>query len=447
MSVALRPITRQTSASRYGRRSIFGTFLLGFLSLPSAGCENKSLEPSVVELHGAGSTFPAPLYERWFNRMAEEHPGLSIRYDEIGSGSGIRQFIDELVDFAASDDPLSDQEIAQVDRGVRQLPMTSGAIVLAYNLRDANGNPVTDLRLSRKAYAGIFLGEIRTWLDEEITRYNPKTAFPDLPIQVEYRLDSSGTTSALTRHLSAINQAWKEGPGIGKMVTWPVGAGMPKSRGVSRGLEQVPGSIGYLSYAYARQEGLSMAILENKAGSFIAPNLNSIQLALSELDLDISKSRAFLADPLGDTAYPIVTYSWILCYRVYEDPSKVGMLKKLFSYGLGEGQEASEELGYVALIDPVAQNAKGVLDSISVTSSADSATAIPVSDSESASGPISQAVIDTVHKVDGAENTKTTPEDLSDMKADDADDVSVKNASEKQGNDTSSSEQPKLGEF
>ena len=387
-----------------------------------------------------------PLYERWFNRMAEERPGLSIKYEEIGSGAGVRQFIDELVDFAASDDPLSDQEIAQVDRGVRQVPMTSGAIVLAYNLRDANGDPVTDLRLSRKAYAGIFLGEIRTWLDEEITRHNPNVAFPDLPIQVEYRLDSSGTTSALTRHLSEISRKWKEGPGIGKMVDWPVGAGMPKDRGVSRGLEQVPGSIGYLSYAFAKQEGLPMAILENKAGSFIAPNLKSIQLGLSELSLDISRSGEFLADPIGQTAYPIVTYSWILCYRVYEDPDKVALLKELFSYGLGEGQDSSEELGYVALMDGVVQNARPVLESIYLPSSADTATAIPVADSESASDPISQSVIEAVQEVDrdNAQRTETPREDLSDVKADD---VSVKDASEKQENDTSSSDQPKRGGF
>jgi len=220
---------------------------------------------------------------------------------------------------------------------------------------------------------------------------------------------------------------------------------MPRNRGVSRGLKQVPGSIGYLSYAFAKQEGLQMAILENKAGSFVAPNMESIQVGLSELSLGISESRAFVTDPLGETAYPIVTYSWILCYRVYEDRDKIAMLKELISYGLGEGQEFSEALGYVALMDVVAQNARGVLDSITLPSSADTATSIPVANGDSASDPISQALIEAVEEVEGdaAEKTQTPPENLSDVKADD---VSAKDASEKQEDDTSSSEQPKRGE-
>ena len=433
------PIACQSSPGWAHWRSWIGTVLLSCLSLPFAGCDSESDAPPVVELHGAGSTFPSPLYERWFSRMMEENPELSIKYEEIGSGSGVQQFIDELVDFAGSDDPLSKQEIALVDRGVRQVPMTSGAIVLAYNLRDTNGNPVTGLRLSRSAYAGIFLGEIRTWRDEEITRHNPNIAFPDLPIQVEYRLDASGTTSALTRHLSEVSQKWKQGPGIGKTVIWPVGAGMPKDRGVSRALKQVPGSIGYLSYANAKQEGLAVAILENKAGSFVAPNINSIQQGLSELSVNISESRAFVADPFGESAYPIVTYSWILCYRIYEDPQKIAMLKELLSYGLGEGQEFSEELGYVALVDVVAENAKSVLDSMTMSSNADTATSIRRDDIGSASDPISQAVIEAVREVEGdaAEKTETPTEDPSDVEADDV--------SANQEDDSSSSGNQKRG--
>ena len=235
MRTALRPCTGESRTSLVPWRSVVGTVVLGCFSLLHAGCDSQSLAPPVIELHGSGATFPTPLYEHWFSHMVEEHPDLKINYEEVGSGAGVQQFIDDLVDFAASADPLSDAEIAKVDRGVRQIPMTSGAIVLAYNLRDANGKPITELRLSRKAYTGIFLGDIRSWQDEEIVRHNPNLALPDLPIQVEYRLDSSGTTSALTRHLSAISEKWKEGPGIGKTVIWPVGAGMPRDRGVIRG--------------------------------------------------------------------------------------------------------------------------------------------------------------------------------------------------------------------
>lgn len=439
------PIACQSGTSRGRWQALLKIALLFCLSLPFAGCDSESQAPTALELHGAGATFPAPLYERWFSNFVERHPELTIKYEEIGSGSGVRQFIDELVDFAASDEPLSNQEVALVDRGVRQVPMTSGAIVLAYNLRDVNGNPITDLRLSRKALAGIFLGEIRNWLHEEIKRHNPRVAFPDLPIQVEYRLDSSGTTSALTRHLSEISPAWREGPGSGKTVIWPVGAGMPSDSGVSRGLRQVPGAIGYLSYAFAKREGLPMAILENKAGMFVEPTNDSIQLGLRELGSSINESRPFVADPIGENAYPIVTYSWILCYRVYEDPDKIAMLQELLSYGLGEGQEFSEELGYVALMDVVAQNAMGVLASIALPSSADTATAIPVAERKSASDPIAQSVIEAVREVDGdvPERKEFPAEDLSDVKADD---VSAKDASKNQEDDDASSEQLKRGE-
>ncbi len=353
----LRTNAWESTTLRARWRSAVGTFVLGCFSFLFVGCESQSRTPPVVELHGAGSNFPLPLYRRWFNQLVDEHPAQVIKYEEIGSGAGVEQFIDELVDFAASDDPLSKDEIAQVDRGVRQMPMTSGAIVLAYNLDDTNGSPVTNLRLSRKALVGIFLGEIRSWRDEEITRHNPNVAFPELPIQVEYRLDASGTTSALTRHLSEISPEWRDGPGIGKTVVWPIGAGMPKDHGVARGLRQVPGSIGYLSYAFAKQEKLPMAILENKAGSFVTPNLDSTRRGLSGSSVDNREAKAAVADPVGDQAYPIVTFSWILCYRVYDDPEKLAMLKQLISFGLQDGQQYSQELGYVALTDAIVQNA------------------------------------------------------------------------------------------
>ncbi len=240
------------------------------------------------------------------------------------------------------------------------------------------------------------MGQIRSWLDEEITRHNPDVSFPDLPIQVEYRLDSSGTTSALTRHLSQISQDWKEGPGIGKTVILPVGAGMPKNRGVARGLKQVPGSIGYLSYAFAKQEKLSMAILENRAGQFVAPDLDSIQIGLHGSGVSISEVRDFVTDPKGDGAYPIVTYSWLLCYHVYDDPAKLAMLQELISYGLQDGQQYSGELGYVALLEEVSRSALTVSKSITLPQNADTATSIPVSEIEHLPPDTSGAVIDEV---------------------------------------------------
>jgi phosphate transport system substrate-binding protein len=327
--------------------------------------------------------------------------------------------------------------------------------VLAFNLHDANGKPITELRLSRKAYTGILLGQIRSWRDDEITRHNPGVAFPDLPIQFEYRLDASGTTSALTRHLSEVSQDWKNGPGIGMSVIWPVGAGMPKDRGVARGLRQVPGSIGYLAYAFARNEGLPMAILENKSGAFVAPDLDSIQLGLSGLSWTISESQAFVTDPLGEGAYPIVTYSWILCYRVYEDPQKLAMLKELISYGLNDGQQLSHDLGYVALMAVVADNAVTALDDITLPQNADAATSIPVSKAGSAPDSITKAVIEVVEEVEGVSpvepateaEERTDDDSVTETAVKEEDDVSVKDAAaENDGDDASRTEEQKRGE-
>jgi phosphate transport system substrate-binding protein len=406
MSTILRPLACERSARRLRWRSVLATFTFGYVSLLIAGCESDSMTAPVVELHGAGSAFPTPLYRLWLAEVSQQQPNLSIDYDEIGSGAGVQRFTDELVDYAASDAPLSEEEIAQVDRGVRQFPMTSGAIVLVYNLLDQNGDPIPNLRLSRGALAGIFLGEIRSWQDKEITRHNPKVAFPDLPIQVEYRLDSSGSTTALTRHLSAISQQWKEGPGIGKTVIWPTGAGMPKDVGVARGVGQVLGSIGYVSYGFARQAKLPMATLENKAGSFVAPNLKSMQLGLSAAQGSLSETKTAAIDPAAEGAYPIVTFSWLHCYEVYENPDKLNTLKKLIRYGLQDGQQFSEKLGYVPLSNAIVQDALEVLDSTTLPESAGAATSLPVSEPKTAPDPIAQAVIEAVSGAKPASSEK-----------------------------------------
>lgn len=365
------------------RRDVASVLWLGLLSLLLSGCDARMMATPDIELRGAGATFPAPLYERWFGNLANQYPGLDISYDVVGSGAGTRQFIDEMVDFGASDEPLTDKEIAQVDRGVRLLPMTSGAIVLAYHLQDTGGEPVVDLRLSREAYVNIFLGKITHWDDEEIVRHNPGVALPKAPIQVEYRLDSSGSTAAFTRHLCAVSDSWKDGPGYGKSIVWPVGAGMPKDRGIAHALRQVPGSIGYVSYTFASQELLSMASLENRAGEFVKPTTEAIQIALSDLPESHDDLRILITDPGDVEAYPIVTYSWIFCYRIYQNPAKLALLKKMLAYGLQEGQQVSGEMGYVPLPDEMAHRARAMLGEITLPVNADMATEVPMPKIES----------------------------------------------------------------
>lgn len=414
------------------RGNVAGSLCLGLWSLLLGACETSVLAPPDVNLRAAGATLPEPLYERWFDDYGEQHRGNTIAYEAVGSGGGRQQFMDELVDFAASDDPLTAEEIARVDRGVRQVPMTSGAIVLAYNLRDAHGQPVSDLRLSRKAYAGIFLGEITQWDNEEIAQHNPGVALPDTPIQVEYRLDASGTTSALTRHLSEISERWKTGPGNGQTIAWPTGAGMRQDRGIARALKQVPGSIGYLSHTYAANNQLPVASLENKAGKFVQPSLNAIQIALREARGDGDDQRLIVSDPEGAEAYPIVTYSWILCYRVYEDPDKLAVLKDVLAYGLQQGQQVSAEMGYVPLPNQIAQSALSVLDEITLPLSADTATALPAPTAESPAQAVLPSEASAKQEEQEKEKAAGQPADMPEKAADvQADDTSVEKAAEK----------------
>src|SRR5271163_3710444 len=233
-----------------------------------------------ITLQGTGATFPAPLYERWFREYNQMHPDVEINYQALGSGAGIKQFQQGLVDFGASDAAMTDTEIASVKNGVVLLPMTAGSIVLTYNLPG-----VTELKLSRDAYVGIFLGKITQWNDPAIAKANPGVQLPDTRITVVSRSDGSGTTFVFTSHLSAISPAWKSGPGAGKTVNFPVGVAGKGNPGVTALIKQTPGAIGYVEFGYAKQTKMPMAELENKSGKFVKADLQSGKDALATVQL------------------------------------------------------------------------------------------------------------------------------------------------------------------
>jgi phosphate transport system substrate-binding protein len=329
--------------------------LVGALSLVCLGLAipgNRLLENPIltalaedaVTLQGTGATFPAPLYQKWFTEYNKEHPNVQINYQPLGSGAGIKQFQQHLIDFGASDAAMTDQEMAPVKDGVVLLPMTAGAIVLAYNLPDVTG----DLKLSRKAYAGIFLGKITNWNDPAITRTNPGLKLPETKITVVSRSDGSGTTFVFTSHLSAISDEWKNGPGPGKSVNFPVGVAGKGNPGVAALIKQTPGTIGYVEYGYAIQAKMPMAVIENKSGKYVKADLSTGKDALSSVELP-QNLRAWVTDPNGADSYPIVTYTWLLCYKKYQNPKTVDALKSVIKYGLTTGQSFSADLGYIPL--------------------------------------------------------------------------------------------------
>jgi phosphate transport system substrate-binding protein len=336
-----------------------GLALLGMRLLGKPGPAVALGAEDAVTLQGTGATFPAPLYQKWFTEYNKEHPNVQINYQALGSGAGIKQFQQHLVDFGASDAAMTDDEMAPVKDGVVLLPMTAGAIVLAYNLPN-----VSDIKLSRDSYVGIFLGKITNWNDPAITKANPGLNLPDTKITVVSRSDGSGTTFVFTSHLSAISDEWKNGPGPGKSVNFPAGVAGKGNPGVSALIKQTPGAIGYVEYGYAVQANLSMALLENKSGKYVKADLNTGKDALTSVQLP-ENLRAWITDPTRPDSYPIVTYTWLLCYKKYQNPKTADTLKAVIKYGLTQGQSFSADLGYIPLPGNVVDADMKALDLIS----------------------------------------------------------------------------------
>ncbi len=331
-------------------------------------CTDKSTEQQTapvtpLQIKGAGATFPEPLYQEWIRRYQQQHPDIEFSYQGVGSGEGIRRFIAEEVDFGASDAAMNDTEIAQVKRGVKLIPVTSGLVVLAYNLPAANGQ----LRLPRDVYPDIFLGKIWRWDDPRVARANPDLDLPPKLIQTVVRRESSGTTFAFTSHLSAISAAWRdEGPGTGKQIDWPGGAMTGSgNEGVAQKVKISQGSIGYMEYGFAKRLGLPMAILENQAGSFVNPDANSGQAALATAATALPDDlRLFLPDPKGPDSYPIVSLSWILLYSQYPERQRARALKEAMTWGLTEGQPIAGQMGYIPLPENITARATQSVTSI-----------------------------------------------------------------------------------
>jgi phosphate transport system substrate-binding protein len=299
-----------------------------------------------VRLIGSGASFPFPIYSAWFKDFSKQNNGVTVDYQAKGSGAGIQDFINHTVDFAGSDAAMTDEEIAKVSDGVVLLPVTAGEIVLAYNLP---GSP-KELKLPHDVYPDIFLGKITKWNDPRIAAANPSLKLPDLQITVVRRSDSSGTTFVFTKHLSAISQAFAKEVGSGTTVQWPKGEKMvaaPKNDGVTATIKQTPGAIGYIEYGYAKLTKADSALLQNKAGNYVAASDKSgaATLASAVLGPDL---RGWIEDPAGAEAYPIATFTWLLAYKK-QDAKKAEWMRKLVEYCVTKGQSISDSMGYIPL--------------------------------------------------------------------------------------------------
>lgn len=324
-------------------------------STPVAGGGNTS------SLSGAGASFPAPLYQRWFADYNKINPGTQISYQSVGSGAGIEQFLAGTVDFGATDAPLKPEERAKFKAkyGAEpiQVPMTGGSVVFAYNL-----DGVKDLKLSRAAYCGIASGKITKWNDPAIVKTNAGAKLPDQTIQFVHRSDGSGTTYQFTTHLkAACGAGWTAG--ANKSVSWPVGTGAKGNEGVTAQIQQTPSSIGYVEYSYGKQTNLTMAAIENKSGKLIAPSPESGAEAFvgEKVPADLALTVADSANP---KAYPISGLTWLLLYPQSKDAAKQTALKSVIDWSLTTGKSTATELGYIPLEPELVAKVKEELNKV-----------------------------------------------------------------------------------
>jgi phosphate transport system substrate-binding protein len=340
--------------------SLLGKLLVTLLLSVWLGVACQPQKPNEpIMLTGTGATFPFPLYQRWFSEYSKLKPNVQINYQQTGSAVGIQQLISQTTDFGASDVAMSDEEMAQVTGGVVLLPVTGGSVAIAYNLPSLS----SPLKLPRSVYPEIFLGKITRWNDGKIVQANPGVKLPDLPITLIHRSDGSGTTATLTAHLSKINPQWQKQVGTGLNVSWPTGIGIKSNAGVSAQILQAEGTMGYVEYSYAQKLNLAIAHLENQAGNFVAPSVETAASALESVEFP-ENLRAFVPDPAPATAYPLVTYSWLLLYQKSTDRQKSQAIKELVTWALDAGQKYSRELGYVPLPEMVREKVRAALGKV-----------------------------------------------------------------------------------
>ena len=307
-----------------------------------ANAQDSELNASLT---GAGASFPAPLYQRWFSEYNQENSGVQISYQSVGSGAGVEQYLQGTVDFGASDKPLSDEEKATFESTYGaapiQVPMTAGSVVFAYNLPG-----VDNLELPRDTYCGIVNGEITEWNDPAIAEANPTASLPDTPISWIHRSDGSGTTFLFTNHIATACPTWQGG--ADKTVEWPTGIGAKGNEGIAAQVAQTEGGIGYVEYAYAKENGISAAAIENKSGNIVPPSPEAASLVF-EGETIPEDFALTVPDPANPEAYPIAGLTWLLLYPEYDDPTTAQALQSVVDWALTSGDEYATQLGYIPL--------------------------------------------------------------------------------------------------
>ncbi|MEM7025141.1 MAG: phosphate ABC transporter substrate-binding protein PstS [Pseudomonadota bacterium] len=329
-------------------------WVLAFFLLICSGCEVEQ-----TRISAAGATFPAELFRTWARAYQEIDPGMILEYESVGSGRGVELFLDQAVDFAVANAPITPEERSRSDEGVHVIPSAAGVLVLGF---DVPG--VDSLKLSHEAIAGIYLGTITRWDDPRILQENQGVELPDLPIVPVFRSGPSGSTVAMTAYLSAISPTWREQYGISGLVQWPAGVGALGSRGMLETIRNTVGSIGYVDFGRVDEsEGrINVAELQNESGAYVRPDIDSIRDAIE--DADYSPTSMVTFDAKSPGAYPIVVISYVLAREEYQDERIGQAVKGFLGYAMTDGQQDGLAIGFPGLPEPVRSQAEAAVDSI-----------------------------------------------------------------------------------
>lgn len=290
-------------------------------------------------LTGAGATFPNPIYSRWFSEYAQAHPGVQINYQSVGSGAGIRQVTSKIVDFGASDGPMTDQQLAESKVKLLHVPTVLGAVVPVYNVPGVSG----DLKFAPEVIAGIYLGVITKWNDPNIEHDNPGVKLPDHNILPVYRSDGSGTTYIFTDFLSKVVPQFQERIGKGTSVRFPVGIGQKGNEGVAGMVRNSQFSFGYVELIYAEQNKMSFGLVRNPAGRYIKASTEGVTAAAAAVKSMPADFRVSITNAPGVNSYPISSFTWLLVPTQWADPAKAKVMVDFLHWMLktGEGEAAS----------------------------------------------------------------------------------------------------------
>ena len=319
-----------------------------------------SMAAAQTTLNAAGATFPYPIYSKWFSDYHNQHSDIEINYQSIGSGGGIRQVLAGTVDFGASDGPMSDEQLAQAKFKILHIPTVLGAVVPAYNVPGVSD----DVKFSPGVIAGICLGKITNWNNKEIAKDNPGVKFPDMPIIVVHRSDGSGTNYIFTDYLSKVSQEWKNGPGKGTSVKWPVGLGAKGNEGVAGMVRQMQGSFGYVELIYALQNHIAYGSVKNAAGNWLKGSLEGATAAAGSVKSMPADFRVSITNAPGKDAYPIASFTWLLIPAQSKDANKGKIIRDFLTWMVDQGEPMVTQLNYAPLPSSVAEKVKATINQI-----------------------------------------------------------------------------------